>query len=84
LGFFDSLSKHRESLRLHLRSIDIASDVHYPIPDYRQALFGDRFANVYLPNTETLASEILTLPCYPEMTPGQVDEVIAGVNIWQP
>jgi dTDP-3-amino-2,3,6-trideoxy-4-keto-D-glucose/dTDP-3-amino-3,4,6-trideoxy-alpha-D-glucose/dTDP-2,6-dideoxy-D-kanosamine transaminase len=77
-------SKHRESLRLYLRSIDIASEVHYPIPDYRQALFGDRFANVYLPNTETLASEILTLPCYPEMTPGQVDEVIAGVSIWQP
>lgn len=77
-------SPHRDSLRAHLRSLDIASDVHYPIPDYRQPVFGERFAQMRLVNTEQLAAEILTLPCYPEMTGVQINEVISGVNSWQP
>ncbi len=77
-------SPRRDSLRMHLRTLDIASDVHYPIPDYRQPVFGQRFAQVRLANTEHLVGEILTLPCYPEMTESQVDEVITGVNSWRP
>ena len=77
-------SPRRDSLRMHLRTLDIASDVHYPIPDYRQPVFGQRFAQVRLANTEHLVGEILTLPCYPEMTDAQVDEVISGVNSWRP
>jgi aminotransferase EvaB len=77
-------SARRDSLRAHLRSLDIASDVHYPIPDHRQPVFGQRFSHVRLPNTERLAAEILTLPCYPEMAEAQVEEVIAGVNSWRP
>jgi len=76
-------SAHRDSLRTHLRSLDIASDVHYPIPDYRQPVFGERFAHVRLANTERLAGEILTLPCYPEMTDIQLEQVIAAVNAWR-
>lgn len=76
-------SPKRDALRAHLASLNIASDVHYPIPDYRQPAFGERFAKVYLANTEKLALEILTLPCYPEMTHEQVQEVIASVNSWQ-
>lgn len=76
-------SAERDALRAHLASLNIASDVHYPIPDYRQPAFGARFAELYLSNTECLTKEILTLPCYPEMTNEQVKEVIAGVNSWQ-
>lgn len=76
-------SVHRDALRVHLRSLDIASDVHYPIPDYRQPVFGRRFADVMLKNTERLASEVLTLPCYPEMTDDEIAQVIAAVNVWQ-
>lgn len=75
-------STRRDELRDYLRSQEISSDVHYPIPDYKQPLFGDRFADVYLPNTEQLAREILTLPCYPEMTIEDVQRVIATVNAW--
>lgn len=77
-------SAHRDSLRGHLQTLSIASDVHYPIPDYRQPVFGERFARLRLANTEQLIGDILTLPCYPEMTEAQVDYVIAGVNSWQP
>jgi len=76
-------SQHRDALREYLRSKNIASDVHYPILDYRQPVFGELFAKIYLPTTERLTSEILTLPCYPEMSDQEVDNVIAAVNGWQ-
>jgi len=75
-------SPRRDDLRSHLHSLDIASDVHYPIPDHRQLVLGDRYAETSLPNTDRLAREILTLPCYPEMTDEQVDHVVAAVNRW--
>ena len=74
---------HRESLRAHLPQCGIGSDVHYPIPDHRQPVFGDRFASLRLETTEHLAAQILTLPCYPEMQQDQVDRVIAAVNAWE-
>lgn len=76
-------SAQRDALRAHLRDCDITADVHYPIPDYRQPVFGNRFESVRLENTELLSREILTLPCYPEMTDAQVGQVIDAVNAWQ-
>ncbi len=77
-------SSKRDALRVHMQTLEISTDIHYPIPDHRQPVFGDRFSQVKLFNTEQLAAETLTLPCYPEMTDAQVNEVIAGVNSWQP
>ena len=76
-------SARRDALRAHLREMDIAADVHYPIPDYRQPVFGHRFGSFSLANTERLSGEILTLPCYPEMTDAQVGQVVAAVNAWR-
>lgn len=75
-------SLRRDALRAHLRAAGIAADVHYPIPDHRQPVFGGRYSNVHLENTERLAAEILTLPCYPGMIDEQVDRVIQAVNNW--
>lgn len=73
----------RDALREHLRALNIASEVHYPIPDYRQPVFGERFSGVQLVNTDRLAQEILTLPCYPEMSSDEVSGVVAAVNGWR-
>ncbi|MDP3560521.1 MAG: DegT/DnrJ/EryC1/StrS family aminotransferase [Legionellaceae bacterium] len=75
-------STYRNTLREHLQQQSIASDIHYPIPDYRQPIFHTRFSDIYLPNTETLSNEILTLPCYPEMNDSEVDHVISAINSW--
>lgn len=76
-------SPQRDALREHLRRQDIATDIHYPIPDYRQSVFEGLYANICLANTEQLAQEILTLPCYPEMTRDEVTRVIDAVNSFQ-
>jgi len=65
----------------HLASREIATDVHYPIPDHLQpAVIRD--TNISLPVTERLAKHILTLPCFPQLTDDEVDYVIGAVNAW--
>jgi len=70
------------SLRAHLGAAGIASDVHYPIPDYRQPALAALRAWPELPVTESLATRVLTLPCFPELTDAELDRVIGRVNAW--
>ena len=73
---------NRDKLREHLKQNQIMSEVHYPIPDYRQPVFTAIFQGVYLNITEQVCSEVLTLPCFPEMTDAEVQYVIDKVNDW--
>lgn len=77
-------SARRDDLSAHLKTQEIASDVHYPIPDHRQPVFSNQFAALTLPVTERLAREILTIPCYPEMTDEEVERVASAINTWAP
>lgn len=77
-------TKLRESLREHLRASGVTSDVHYPIPDHRQACVAGRSRAASLPRTELACDQVLTLPCFPEMTDNEVEEVIDACNRWKP
>ncbi len=72
----------RDSLAHHLRDHGVPHDIHYPLPDYRQPAFAEQFADVSLPVTEQACAEILTLPCFPEMTAEEVDLVAEVINQW--
>lgn len=72
----------REGLQKHLSAAGITSEVHYPVADYRQPLFGDRFADVVLPVTEQACASVVTLPCFPELTDEEVTRVIEACNQW--
>ena len=76
-------SPRRDALRAHLHTLGIGSDVHYPFPDHRQPLWQAACAGIALPHTERLAQEVLSLPCYPEMTDTQVQQVVHAVNSWR-
>jgi len=80
---FVVLVEARESLAAHLYNCGIATDIHYPIPDHRQPILAGQAARA-LPCTELLATQVLTLPCYPEMTEQQVAHVVESVNSWRP
>jgi dTDP-4-amino-4,6-dideoxygalactose transaminase len=75
-------SAERDRLKQHLTDAGIPSDVHYPIPDHAQAAYRMLFTDSRLPVTEQACQEVLTLPCFPEMTDAEVDAVIACVNSW--
>ena len=72
----------RSGLAAHLQHAGIDSAVHYPVPDHRQPALGNRFADAALPGSERACAEVLTLPCFPEMTTAEVDAVVAAVNCW--
>jgi aminotransferase EvaB len=75
-------SHRRDELRSHLRQRGIATDVHYPVPDYRHAAFQGVVPAASCPITELACNQVLTLPCFPEMTDVEVKEVIDCVNDW--
>jgi len=69
-------SPRRDEIRCRLESAGIATDIHYPVPDYRQeSVRGVPSLPKALPETERCAAEVLTLPCFPEMRREEVDEV---------
>ena len=74
---------HRDSLQAHLKSHGIMADIHYPIPDHLQLGLSGMVPAVALPVTERACQEILTLPCFPEMTDAEVEHVINVVSVWQ-
>ena len=74
-------SRERERLRERLRALQIGTDVHYPVPDHRQECWREEaWSRCSLPVTEQCCGEVLTLPCFPELTDGEVDRVIAAVR----
>lgn len=74
----------RDALKQYLHRHDIASDIHYPVLDYHQPALSQHYAQVSLPVSEHCAGEILTLPCYPELTMDEVDTIADCINRWTP
>lgn len=71
----------RDELRNYLKSYDIDTGIHYPIPLHLQkayAYLGYRKGD--FPNAEKYADEILSLPMYPELTEEQIEYV--AHHIW--
>jgi dTDP-4-amino-4,6-dideoxygalactose transaminase len=73
----------RDELRAHLAAAGVATDIHYPVPDHRQPAW-TRDPIPTLERTERACAEILTLPCYPELTDSEIAAVAAACNSWRP
>jgi dTDP-3-amino-2,3,6-trideoxy-4-keto-D-glucose/dTDP-3-amino-3,4,6-trideoxy-alpha-D-glucose/dTDP-2,6-dideoxy-D-kanosamine transaminase len=71
----------RDGLQRHLQARGVASDIHYPIPDHRQPAYPASGLDE-LPETERLAKEIITIPCFPELDEEEIRQVIDAVNAW--
>jgi dTDP-4-amino-4,6-dideoxygalactose transaminase len=72
-------SRRRDALRAHLAEAGIGSQIHYPVPVHLQPLFRDVELRHPLPITERLASEVLSLPLYPELTDREIVRVVDAV-----
>ena len=73
----------RNSLIRYLSEAGIPTDIHYPIPDYHQLPCKFFFSGIRTPITELYCDQVLTLPCFPEMTDAEVEHVITTVNRWR-
>jgi dTDP-4-amino-4,6-dideoxygalactose transaminase len=72
--------KNRDAFQAYLKEQGISTGVHYPIPLHRQQAY-EHFQMPIgsLPITEKVASEIVSLPIYPELTDSMVDDVVRAV-----
>jgi dTDP-4-amino-4,6-dideoxygalactose transaminase len=70
----------RESLKTRLAAAGVGTGIHYPIPLHLQKAYRDRgFSEGDYPVTERVASEILSLPMFPNLSMEQQDRVVEKV-----
>lgn len=75
----------RNELKKYLKEKNIACDIHYPFLDYQHPLFANQpIAATHLQHSEQAVKEILTLPCYPEMSLNDAKFVSDTINGWNP
>jgi aminotransferase EvaB len=71
----------RDRVQKHLARMGIGSEIHYPIPDHRLiAGLNSGYPRVRLPETEKACAEVLSLPCYPELTTWEIEKICSTVN----
>ncbi len=71
----------RDELQAYLRQHDIATGIHYPIPCHLQRACRDfGYRQGELPVTERIAGEILSLPMFADLTPGDIRAVADAVR----
>lgn len=74
--------RDRDAARTRLAAAGIGTDVHYPIPDHLQeSARGERWAACSLPVTEQCCREVLSVPCFPELTAEEVERVAAALAV---
>ena len=65
-----------------LTAAGVQTGVHYPKPIHLQPAYRDaRYPDGSLPEAETAARQVLSLPIYPEMSQAQVEEVARAMTV---
>lgn len=73
--------QNREAVQAALHSRGVATGIHYPHPlPYLPAYASLGYKKGQFPASETLCSEILSLPMYPELTEDQVTYVVESLR----
>jgi dTDP-4-amino-4,6-dideoxygalactose transaminase len=74
-------SQERDRLQRSLHEAGVQTGLHYPVPVHLQRAHADLgYGPGDFPHAEAAAREVLSLPIYPELTPAQIDHVVATVE----
>ena len=73
--------KKRDELKNKLAEVDMPTMIYYPLPLHKQKAFLPYCNTAFdLKNSEDLASEVLSLPIYPEIKIDQIEGVLIKFN----
>jgi dTDP-4-amino-4,6-dideoxygalactose transaminase len=72
----------RDRFQARLKQKGIGTNVHYPVPVHRQPTYAGRFDidPGGLGTTDAVATQILSLPMYPELADATVENIVASVR----
>jgi len=74
-------AQRRDDLQAHLKGKGIGTAIYYPLPLHLQPCFAYLgYREGSCPESERASNEVLSLPIYPELTRGQLDEVVDAVR----
>jgi dTDP-4-amino-4,6-dideoxygalactose transaminase len=71
-------SADRTRARAALETAGVASAVHYPLAITQQPAYRD-IEHAYCPEAEAWAAECISVPCFPEMTEAEIDQVCSAL-----
>jgi dTDP-4-amino-4,6-dideoxygalactose transaminase len=73
-------TSRRDEFRVGLKQAGVSTDVHFPTPDFDQPALAGMIGTIELPLTRKACAEVVSLPCFPEMTDAEVQHVISAVR----
>lgn len=79
---FPVLTEKRDELQQYLKSKEIGTVIHYPIPPHKQKCY-EAWNGLSFPITERIHNQELSLPMGPAITEEQVRYVIDAINEWK-
>lgn len=72
--------KNRDAVQMKFKDKGIQSGIHYPIPIHMQEAYAGIWKKGDFPVAETMASELLSLPMYAELTEAHIREVAVAIQ----
>jgi dTDP-4-amino-4,6-dideoxygalactose transaminase len=73
----------RDSLKAHLAARAIGCDIYYPLSLDQQECFKDNSrGGETIRVARQLGGEVLSIPIYPDLSPAQLDAVVAAITEW--
>ncbi len=63
-----------------LREAGIETGVYYPIPLHKQCHIAAQVGDLRLPVAEQLATDVLSLPIYPQLAEDELEKIVEEVN----
>jgi dTDP-4-amino-4,6-dideoxygalactose transaminase len=71
----------RDSLMSHLRERGVSTGLHYPVPSHLQPCYENlAMGPGSLPITEAVASRVISLPMFPEISSSQIEHVCNSIK----
>ena len=78
---FTIRSKNRDGIMKTLQNENVSSAIYYPVPLHRQEVFTRRNISAEnLTNSEICATEVLSLPMFPELEKEEIEHVSNVIN----
>jgi dTDP-4-amino-4,6-dideoxygalactose transaminase len=73
--------RDRDAAVKMLNEAGIGTGIFYPVPAYQQAhLVAGGYGELYLPVTERLVKEVISLPVHPQLSQADLETIVEGVN----